>query len=115
MAVVAGIAVGSCVHPPRKMSRSDAKACTAQGGYESRSPFGFPFCQFRYSDGGKQCSGKSDCEGRCLHSVDGGPKDPVPKPGDPAKGLCEAEKSSFGCYAVVEDGKIAGEGAICWD
>lgn len=111
---IVAIAVGSCSSPPKRLNTSERRSCIAQGGYESRGPFGSPFCQFRYPDGGKVCSGKSDCEGKCLLSVDG-PPGSDPRPEEPARGLCEAERSTFGCYAVVEGGKVSPEGAICVD
>jgi hypothetical protein len=105
MLIVAVACAGSCSAPPKRLSSTDAKVCRAQGGYESRAPFGGPFCQFRYGDAGKSCSGKADCQGRCLFYFGGQPNEP--KVGDSVAGKCEAERESFGCYGTVEAGKLA--------
>ena len=97
--------VGSCSSPPKRLASTEAKVCRASGGYESRAPFGSPFCQFRYSDAGKTCSGKADCQGRCLSYFDGQSNEP--KVGNSVVGKCEAERSTFGCYGTVEGGKLA--------
>lgn len=98
--------IGSCSAPPKRLGSNEIKLCRAQGGYESRAPFGNPFCQFHYSDAGKACSGKIDCEGRCLFQFGSGrPKEP--KVGDGVAGTCEAAHSTFGCYGTVEGGKLA--------
>jgi hypothetical protein len=110
----AAIFAASCSTPAKRMVASERHACIAKGGYESRGPFGHPFCQFSYADGGKACSGKSDCEGKCLLSADG-PPGINPKPGNRAQGLCEAERATFGCYAEIDNGKVSAQGAICWD
>jgi hypothetical protein len=95
-----------CTQPYQaKLTGAQRRQCQADGGFESRSPFGGPFCQFRYSDGGKVCRGKADCSGQCL-------SDPPENPqgvevGTPIAGRCEAERSTFGCHARVEDGKLA--------
>ncbi|MDP2008651.1 MAG: hypothetical protein Q8K11_00590 [Phenylobacterium sp.] len=87
------------------LSSHELKACIQGGGYESRGPFGYPICQHRYADGGKTCSSRSDCAGRCLADA---PEDWRSRSlGTLAAGRCEAESSTFGCYALVEDGKLA--------
>jgi hypothetical protein len=111
--------LGSCTHSRKQLSASERKECFARGGYESRSGFGYPLCQFDYSDGGKFCSDKADCQGRCLNHLDGLPnpipEDQMPKAGDTATGFCEMKKSTFGCYAVIEKGKINHKGTFCQD
>lgn len=111
--------LGSCTHTGKRLAASERKECLARGGYESRSGFGYPLCQFDYSDGGKVCSDKADCQGRCLNHLkdlpNPIPKDRVPKAGDASTGFCEMQKSTFGCYAVIEKGKISGQGAFCED
>lgn len=103
--IVSVVCLGSCSTPPKRLTSAEAKICRAQGGYESRAPFGSPFCQFRYSDAGKACSGKTDCQGRCLYYFDGQSKEA--KVGNSVAGACEAERSTFGCYGTVEGGKLA--------
>jgi hypothetical protein len=89
-----------------KLSAVEAQECRRSGGYESRAPFGGPFCQADYPDGGKTCSGKTDCLGRCLSNPPEGNIFAVPI-GTPAVGHCEAQKETFGCHANVEGGKLA--------
>ena len=45
----------------------------------------------------------------------GGPPGSEPKPGALANGVCEAERSTFGCYAKVENGRVDPEGGVCVD
>jgi hypothetical protein len=110
--IVSAACLGSCSTPPKRLTSADARVCRAQGGYESRAPFGSPFCQFRYSDAGNACSGKADCQGRCLYSLDGQSNEA--KVGDVVAGQCEAEHSTFGCYGTVEGGELA-TNEDCWD
>lgn len=101
------MAVSSCApHEPPilKLAASEVLSCRASGGYESRTPFGQPFCQQRFADGGKSCSTKSDCTGRCLSDDDRLLSASV---GTPSKGHCEAERQSFGCFVVIDEEKIA--------
>jgi hypothetical protein len=108
-----GALIGSCAAPPKKLSRVERASCAAEGGFESRSAFGFPICQIRYADGGKICAGKADCQGRCILSVDGEPNAPLPKPGQAATGICDATQYNPGCFATIEGGKVTAEGAWC--
>ena len=104
--VVMLIGLGSCAEKRRPvLSAAEAQQCRAQGGYESRAPFGTPICQIRYADAGKTCTGKADCLGQCLS--DAPENASVVSVGTPVAGRCEAEKQSFGCYARVEGGKLA--------
>lgn len=102
----------SCSAPPKRLNSAEAKNCRAEGGYESRAPFGSPICQVRYVDAGKSCSGKADCLGRCLFYFDG--RSGVAKVGDRLTGECQAERSSFGCYGTVEAGKLFTD-EVCYD
>ena len=114
--IVAVSLLSGCTEPSKTLSSADRKMCVAEGGFESRGPFGYPICQLRYADGGTICSDKADCTGRCLLNLDSDPPgDPIPQPGRPAKGQCEAERSTFGCFAVVVGGKVTSEGAVCVD
>ena len=112
---IAAILVTSCVDPSVRLTAVERRTCVADGGYESRSAFGFPICQKRYADGGKSCLGNPDCEGRCLLGVDGPPERQLPKPGDQARGMCEAQRYTPGCYATIEGGRVSAEGAWCDD
>lgn len=114
--IIAVAVLSGCTQANKTLSSADRRMCVAEGGFESRGPFGYPICQLRYSDGGKTCSDKADCAGRCLVNLDGGsPGDPIPEPGQAARGQCEAQRSTFGCYAVVVGGRITSEGAVCVD
>lgn len=104
---------GSCASTVERLGASERRTCVAKGGYESRSAFGFPICQFRYRDGGKSCSDKTNCQGQCRLSVDGSEQVPIPHPGEKATGLCEAEQYSPGCFVTIEGGKVTAEGAVC--
>lgn len=112
--LIAGL-TGSCAQPRPRLTGNERQSCVAQGGYESRGPFGSPFCQFNYSDAGKVCSAKADCQGKCLLPVSGPPNSPVPQPGERAQGMCEATRSTFGCYAEIDNGAVTSEGSICVD
>jgi hypothetical protein len=113
LALLAVMIAGSCSSPPKRLTTSEGRTCLAQG-YESRSAFGFPICQFDYADAGKICTGKAGCQGDCRFSVDGSPS-ALSKPGDALKGLCQARSYEPGCYATIEDGKVTSEGAVCED
>lgn len=107
------VALGGCADKaPPTLTTTESRQCVAEGGYESRAPFGTPICQMRYIDAGKSCAGKADCLGRCLSDApDNAAAIPV---GALVVGRCEAEKQTFGCYASVEGGKLA-EPYICFD
>src|SRR4051794_21921333 len=97
--------VVSCTDPRRpKLSASEARECKARGGYQSRGGFGEPFCQFRYSDGGKACTGKADCQGSCVSDMPADARLGTIPAGTAVAGRCAAEQSQFGCLALVEDG-----------
>jgi hypothetical protein len=108
-------AVASCTETQRPdPSTAEVRGCIAQGGYQSRGPFGEQFCQFRYSDGGKNCTGKADCQGECLSfAPDDMPLGTIPA-GTLVAGHCAAERSVFGCYGLVEHGKLV-DGYGCFD
>jgi len=104
--IVMLIGLGSCAEKRRKvLSAVEAQQCRAQGGYESRAPFGTPICQIRYADAGKTCTGKADCFGRCLSDAPDNAS--ALAVGTSVAGRCEAAKQTFGCHARVEDGKLA--------
>jgi hypothetical protein len=114
-AILTVVIAGSCSSLPERLDVSESRICVAQGRYESSSAFGFPICQFRYADGGKTCVDKADCQGRCLMSVDGPRQTRIPRGGEAAKGLCQAQQYNPGCFATIEGGKITAEGAVCED
>lgn len=113
--IAAAIAMlSACQHwPSKRLSSAEKKACLAEGGYESRSVFGYPICQVEYSDAGKSCRDESDCQGGCLASENGGNADL--SPGAPAAGTCQPFAYYPGCNAWVEGGKIGPYGVLCGD
>lgn len=89
----------------------ELQSCASSGGMiQARGRLGTPMCVHPYSDAGKSCSDKSDCQGRCL--ADPG-ADGLPKLGEAATGRCQADDKLFGCYAELRDGKA--RAAICVD
>jgi hypothetical protein len=96
----------SCAeHRRPTLNTVEAQQCRIEGGYESRAPFGTPFCQFRYPDAGKSCTGKADCLGQCLS--DAPDNAAAVSVGTAVAGHCAAEKETFGCHARVEVGRLA--------
>lgn len=78
----------------------DGKACRAKGGHVGGyDMFGLPTCLQPLSDGGKACTDKADCEGRCLNA---GP--PLP-PGTAVSGICQREEPLGGCWQEVTGGR----------
>jgi hypothetical protein len=104
--------VAGCAQPRPTLTEGQAKHCHAQGGYESSGGFGEPICQASYPDAGKTCSGKTDCEARCLFSEGQNMREWIV--GMHAVGKCEAQRQTFGCYAEVENGKLS-TGGSCVD
>jgi len=85
----------------------DQDVCAAAGGeVRMEGMLGMYRCVKPYADAGKACRSSDDCEGKCLAS---GPE----ATGEEAVGACQANDSPFGCYAEIEDGKVAN--AICVD
>ena len=84
--------------------------CEAAGGTVERTGrAGWEHCVQTYPDAGKSCHDGDDCLGDCR--VSEGLQ--VSEPGTPIVGVCQTRDISFGCYAIVEDGKAAG--SICVD
>ena len=105
--LVALVSGTSCTAPPHaRLNATQAGQCRIRGGFESRGGFGEPFCQFRYTDGGKTCSGKADCQGECVSDMPSDARLGTIPAGTAAAGHCAAEQSLFGCYALVEGGKL---------
>ena len=81
---------------------TDARACTAEGGVWGRGGLSpDPFCNLRYADAGLACTDADECGGRCIaeDASDVGL-------GGRAEGQCQTYTSQFGCYALVEEGRI---------
>ncbi len=89
------------------LAQIDRAACEAGGGeVRQEGMLGLYRCVTPYADAGKACRGDADCEGKCLATDDAAPEAET-------VGACQANDSPFGCYAEVEDGKVAA--AICVD
>lgn len=114
---VAALALGSAAHSvpgpqDRALTPTARAACIAKGGIVERAGMaGFERCTLRHADAGKACTGKKDCQGRCLLD----PRHPQRTLGAnaPARGICEATDNHFGCQTLVEKGRNAG--TICVD
>lgn len=115
--LIAAVLLVGCVYqasprwPPPNPARARA-ACKAQGGYITGvGMFGAWACVVPFSDGGRQCRTKADCQGRCLVDLDAAGSDylkshPV---GAAADGQCELTNQTFGCFGVIEEGKLVSE------
>ncbi len=90
-----------------KMSVENKALCKAKGGFVERAGMlGFERCTMRYSDGGNICIDSSNCEGKCLATVEGAQNKAV-------SGQCQATDNPFGCYAEVIAGATGP--ALCVD
>ena len=106
------------VAPPEVPESTEAyvegnmKLCAAEGGsYQREGMLGWWRCTMPYSDAGKACSDRSDCEGKCLTGADNGGDWSFETGG--ARGVCQATDSPFGCYAEIIDGRV--NGTLCVD
>lgn len=81
---------------PLYSSRMDG--CADRGGMPAKGAFGEDYCRIVYPDGGKTCSGKSDCTGLCTRRSE---------PPGPRGGQCQSENVQFGCFSVIEAGQVA--------
>jgi hypothetical protein len=89
----------------------DMRDCAVSGGtVEARGKLHIPVCVHPYSDAGKSCTGKQDCQGRCIAT---GEKVELPKLGQSAAGHCQPDNKLYGCYAEIEGGKA--KSAVCVD
>lgn len=93
--------------PPRSaapdLDRNRAACLRLGGSYQPAGRAGYLSCVLTYADAGKACMDGADCEGDCRAeaSATTGPA------------TCQANTDKFGCYAVVEQGKVAH--SICVD
>jgi hypothetical protein len=93
------------VEPP-KFERRDGydaaaeKTCLAKSGsYQIGGLLGRFYCTIPFSDGGKPCTDKADCQGRCLAV-------PGQRMGEKGVGKCAPNDSVFGCNAPVDKGIV---------
>jgi hypothetical protein len=85
------------------LAKIDQPACQAKGGHiRSVGMFGTPVCAIPFVDGGKSCSDKSDCSGKCLiYNSD------LPV-GASSSGQCQRDDHIDGCWSEIVNGKIMG-------
>jgi hypothetical protein len=89
-------------------AKFDTAQCKASGGkVQGVCMFGLPACVRQYSDAGKICTDKSDCEGQCVQ------KEPWALAGAKTTGVREVSNDPCGCQSVVVAG-MATKG-VCWD
>ena len=92
---------------PTQTAQSETATCAARGG--AMQPVGRmqrQTCVVPFSDAGKTCSDKADCQGACI--ADGNAESQAA-----TTGQCQKTNVQFGCYAKIVDGKATG--AICVD
>lgn len=107
--VLAGCAWSGPRHKP--VPAAERAACLQQGGrIEGVGMMGTPACVIPYADAGKACSNKSDCQGICMRDDVGGP---VPNPGDQMTGTCAPTNQTFGCFTIIDEGKV--KSSLCQD
>lgn len=121
LCLIVGMSIAACSQPssldrgqPEETApQVDAKACAAAGG-EVRPVCrrGLPACVLTFSDAGKACTDKADCQGKCLLVVE------PPAPGAASQaaagqGQCQANNDPCGCRTEILGG-IAQPG-ICID
>lgn len=107
--------ITSSTNPPQTMSLSQLanslkseKACAEHNGkWQKVGKLQMPACILTPKDAGKACTDSSQCETRCIA------KDPEPKAGEKADGICADSTNLFGCQTYIKDGRS--EGTLCID
>ena len=91
------------------MTAAEHEACMAKGGMvERRGMMQTELCVVPYADAGKACTDSDQCQAQCI--AEGAVGTP---PGETTAGICQRDDQLFGCFGVVEDGRI--ENGICLD
>ncbi len=102
--LLALVPVGACAPGAAETSASAPSAeaaCAARGGTLTRvGRLQSLQCVVAYADAGERCTSGEDCQGDCR--IEEGLDVPAEQP---AAGVCQADSSRFGCYAVVEAGR----------
>jgi len=92
---------------PRE-NTADPAVCKARGGaVRPVCRMHVPRCVVRFSDAGKRCTDKSQCQGLCILDTDR-----EAGLGDPAKGRCQEDDDPCGCKIAVVNGKVAGGACV---
>ncbi|MBX7540233.1 hypothetical protein [Qipengyuania sphaerica] len=103
------VSQGMPVPPDHVMSAEEHRGCYEKGGFvDRRGMIGAEVCVMPYADGGKACTDGDECEGRCI--AEGRVGTP---PGETITGICQRDDHLFGCFGIVEDGRI--EAGLCVD
>lgn len=93
----------------RAMTADQRAACTKAGGtVERRGMAQTELCVTPHADAGKICTDGDQCTGRCIAEGQVGSA-----PGETVTGICQRDDQLFGCYGIVEDGRI--EAGLCVD
>ncbi len=90
-----------------KMNTDERAQCSAKGGFVERAGMlGHERCTMLYNDGGNICIDTSNCEGKCLATVEAAQ-------GKAVSGQCQKTDNPFGCYTEVIAGSTGP--ALCVD
>lgn len=90
------------------LAKIDQEQCRADDGFiRGVAMFGTPACVKPFSDAGKVCSDKSECQGMCK-----APENAVV--GSRSTGSCQVDTHDiYGCYEKIERGTVVG--GVCLD
>ena len=82
------------------LAKVNVEACRSTGGkVEGVGIFGLPACVAYFTDGGKDCRNKSDCQSDCIVPE-------VVANGTEAQGTCaRSDHDFFGCYSRIDHGR----------
>ncbi|VVB53619.1 Uncharacterised protein [uncultured archaeon] len=99
---------------PQHVTPSDKDSCVVVGG--KWGPMGLnpkPQCNLPTPDGGKECSGQSECVGACIAEL---PQELIGEKLDRpliTKGRCTSWMMTVGCNAYVNNGRV--DAVLCLD
>jgi hypothetical protein len=120
----AALSLASCAQPdppaekPTTVSQTGVaepkpdtpEACVKNGGtYRRVCLMGSWSCVMPYSDAGKPCADKKECQGQCRYVGEG----EMPPPGTAVTGACQRTTDPCGCFGIVADGKL--QSMLCVD
>ena len=93
--------------PEPRATPQETQQCSARGGtIQPICRLGKLSCVVPYRDGGKPCSDKADCTGKCLY------EGPTPAPAN-ATGKCQLSNDPCGCKAPIRHGHV--QAPVCLD
>jgi len=89
--------------PSKTPTEKQVADCAKRGGsLERGGMLGAYHCVVKFSDGGKTCDDRSQCQGQCVSYRFDHPY------GQKGTGICQYNSSPFGCYATVTKGIVGG-------